>query len=347
MLRAWRNIADKNNHQSARLLFHLIFLTCFLFTSINSFSFPSNNKYPIADTSNLPVKDFNQFGFKNLFTEFSYNPSIPYNKQVNPNAELFMRDYLTAHRNELIKLKKTGAIYFDMIDQVLSQYKLPHELKYLAVIESHLKTGATSWVGAAGPWQFMPETAKRYGLIVNAERDDRRDFFLSTHAAAKMLEDLFSTYQDWLLVIAAYNGGPGRVDEAIRKSKSRDFWKLQHYLPEESRNHVKKFIATHYVMESGKVVFDFEKNKTPQKNDINRTSGLKSEKIKGKYLSHIIVQELRINKSIFEQLNPDFDKAIRLTNEYLLTLPEDIMYCFLESRENIMKKCINWLMNQN
>ena len=73
--------------------------------------------------------------------------------------------------------------------------------------------------------------------------------YKSTHAASRYLTSLFSIYGDWLLVIAAYNGGPGKVNTAIKKSGSRDFWTLQKYLPAESKNHVKKFIATHYMME--------------------------------------------------------------------------------------------------
>jgi membrane-bound lytic murein transglycosylase D len=300
----------------------------------------------ITDTIPL-TKEFNSFGFKNLFTAFSYNPSIPYKQQVNPNAELFMRDYLKAHRNDLLQLKKSGGIYFDMIDQILNQYHLPKELKYLAVIESHLKANATSWVGAAGPWQFMPETARDYGLIVNEERDDRRDFFASTHAAAKMLNDLFALYQDWLLVIAAYNGGPGRVNSAIQKSKSNDFWTLQHFLPEESRNHVKKFIATHYVMETENTIVGFQNRKDPKSGMGSIKGNVKTESIKGKYISHIIIKELKISQQMFEQLNPDFDKQMRLHNQYNLTLPEDIMLCFNESKSKIMSACVKWLIEQN
>ena len=87
------------------------------------------------------------------------------------------------------------------------------------------------------------------GLKVNQYRDERTDYHKSTTAAAKYLKELFSIYGDWLLVIAAYNGGVGNVNSAIRKSHSRNFWDLQYYLPTESRNHVKKFIATHYIME--------------------------------------------------------------------------------------------------
>ncbi|HNK29228.1 MAG TPA: lytic transglycosylase domain-containing protein, partial [Ferruginibacter sp.] len=190
-----------------------------------------------------------KYGFKNLFAQYNYNPALPYSVQVNPNAESYMQDYLKAHSNHLIQMKGWGQPYFNLIDNILSQYGLPRELKYLAVIESNLSTGATSWKGAGGPWQFMPYTARDYGLVVNGFFDERRDYYKSTHAAARYLLTLYGQLHDWLLVIAAYNGGPGRVFSAIKKSGSRNFWSLQYYLPTESRNHVKKFIATHYVME--------------------------------------------------------------------------------------------------
>jgi membrane-bound lytic murein transglycosylase D len=100
-------------------------------------------------------------------------------------------------------------------------------LKYLAVIESELKPTATSWVGAVGPWQLMPATARLLGLKVSHKVDERTNYQKSTHAAAIYLKDLYTEFGDWLLVIAAYNGGAGNVYSAIRKSGSRNFWKLR------------------------------------------------------------------------------------------------------------------------
>jgi len=190
-----------------------------------------------------------KYGFKDLFKNYSYNSSIPYSSQVNPNAETYMQDYLQSHQGYLLQLKKTGATYFNLIDRILSQYGLPRELKYLAVIESKLKTSATSRVGAAGIWQFMPTTGRLLGLRIAGKTDERRYIYKSSVAAAKYLNDLYKLFDDWLLVIAAYNGGPGTVYKAIKKSGSRDFWKLQYFLPQETRLHVKKFIATHYYYE--------------------------------------------------------------------------------------------------
>ncbi len=225
-------------------------------TSINNSVVEDSIISEVLKTKMPPQKEkvqyFSQvtkYGFKNLFAQYNYNPALPYSVQVNPNAESYMQDYLKAHSNHLIQMKGWGQPYFNLIDNILSQYGLPRELKYLAVIESNLSTGATSWKGAGGPWQFMPYTARDYGLVVNGFFDERRDYYKSTHAAARYLLTLYGQLHDWLLVIAAYNGGPGRVFSAIKKSGSRNFWSLQYYLPTESRNHVKKFIATHYVME--------------------------------------------------------------------------------------------------
>jgi membrane-bound lytic murein transglycosylase D len=186
-------------------------------------------------------------GFKDLFVQTTTETGL--NKtQLNPRAINFVEDYMKKHRTSLTKLKDWGRPYFDMMDAIFIEKGLPKELKYLAVIESHLKTYAVSWAGAVGPWQFMPATARRMGLKVNTYIDERTDYYKSTNAAAKYLNELFGTYKDWLLVIAAYNGGPGNVNSAIKRTGSRDFWTIQYHLPAESRDHVKKFIATHYIM---------------------------------------------------------------------------------------------------
>jgi membrane-bound lytic murein transglycosylase D len=135
------------------------------------------------------------------------------------------------------------------MDSIFSRYGLPIELKYLAVIESDLKTSALSRVGAAGPWQLMPGTARLLGLKVGRHYDERGNYYKSTRAAAKYIKDLYSEFGDWLLVLAAYNGGPAPIYRAIRKSGSRNFWALQSYLPAETRGHVKRYIATHYFFE--------------------------------------------------------------------------------------------------
>jgi membrane-bound lytic murein transglycosylase D len=161
----------------------------------------------------------------------------------------FVNHYIKNNDECLLTVKKRSEIPFTIIDSVLAHYGLPLELKYLAVIESELKSSALSRVGARGPWQLMPGTAHELGLKVSHRSDERINYYKSTRAAAKYLKDLHREFGDWLLVLAAYNGGPLPVYRAIHQSHSRNFWTLQKYLPAESRQHVKKFIATAYYFE--------------------------------------------------------------------------------------------------
>jgi Transglycosylase SLT domain len=169
--------------------------------------------------------------------------------KLNKKGILFVKKYIKNSSECLVSVKKRSMIPFTIIDSVFNQYHLPIELKYLAVIESELKPSALSHVGARGPWQFMPGTAQVLGLKVTRQNDERTNYYKSTIAAAKYLRDLYAQFDDWLLVLAAYNGGPRPVYNAIRESGSKNFWVLQNYLPAESRDHVKKFIATHYYFE--------------------------------------------------------------------------------------------------
>ena len=168
---------------------------------------------------------------------------------LNKHAVKFVDDYISRNSCMLQQVKDKNPKYFTTMDSVFTKYKLPVQLKYLAIVESELKTKAVSRVGAVGVWQFMPSTARDLSLKVTAKYDERRHFYKSTVAAAKYLRDLNRLFDDWLLVLAAYNAGPAPVYAAIKKSGSRSFWKLQYFLPAETRGHVKKFIGTHYFFE--------------------------------------------------------------------------------------------------
>jgi membrane-bound lytic murein transglycosylase D len=175
----------------------------------------------------------------------SLMPGIP----LHPSMENFIANYNDEFEElfEKIKLNKSG--FLKTIDKVFTQQNVPVELKYLAIVESQLKTDARSGVGAVGLWQFMPGTAKTFGLKITTKYDERKHVWKSSVAAAKYLQDLHAIFGDWLLVVASYNSGPAPVLKAIKKTGSRNFWKIQNLLPKETRNHVKRFIATHYYFE--------------------------------------------------------------------------------------------------
>jgi len=299
-------------------------------------------------TANDPRK-----AFKDLFIA-SADKTESYSVQLNPRAISFVQDYMGHHTKRLEQMKGWGKPYFDMMYGILVAQGLPGELKYLAVVESNLKSSAYSWAGAVGPWQFMPGTAKKMGLKVNEYRDDRTDYYKSTAAAARYLKELFSIYGDWLLVIAAYNGGVGNVNSAIRRSHSRNFWDLQYYLPTESRNHVKKFIATHYIMEGNGGITTLTKDEASNvmlasaagKNTLSQEeiANSKIQSISGKYNSVIIAKEILMDIASFNRYNPDFDKQIGVKGSFDLRLPADKMDLFNAKKFQILDESMKLLL---
>jgi membrane-bound lytic murein transglycosylase D len=294
------------------------------------------------------------YAFKDLFVNKQFNPEENYVTQLNPQAVPFVQDYIRRHGKELNNIKVWGQPYFRLIDGILMAYGIPKEMKYLAVIESHLKPNLVSWVGAYGPWQFMPETGRQMGLTINAYYDERTDYNRSTLAAAKYMQQLYSQLGDWLLVVAAYNCGAGRVLSAIQRSGTRNFWALQNYLPLESRNHVKKFIGTHYLLEGsgGLTTSTADEWKKIQKNRMATTADLQNKlskeaiagtsviNIVGKYNSVIMAKNLHMDIAEFNQLNPGFDALVDSKTGYNLRLPPAPMTIFNTSRYIILHECI-------
>jgi len=174
------------------------------------------------------------------------------NKVIKPKFTRAVKGYIrtyTVRRREYSEgvVGKT-VMYFPMFEKTLEEYRLPTDLKYLAIVESGLNAEAYSRAGAAGLWQFMKGTGKEFDLTVNKTVDERMDPLKSTDAAARYLQKLYERYDDWALALAAYNSGPGRVNRAIRKGRSKNFWVIQRYLPKETRNYVPGFIAATYLM---------------------------------------------------------------------------------------------------
>ena len=157
--------------------------------------------------------------------------------------------YTKKSRRQVSYLLAACNFYMPFFEQALEAYQVPLELKYLPVIESALNPQATSRVGAGGLWQFMPATARTYGMEINSLVDERRDIVKSSWAAARYLRDLYRLFNDWTLAIAAYNCGPENINKAIhRAGGERDYWKISPYLPRETRGYVPAFIAANYVM---------------------------------------------------------------------------------------------------
>lgn len=171
---------------------------------------------------------------------------MSYNSLVREGIEL----YLYKRRSLLSSMLSLGDLYFPEIEIALDRNGLPLELKYLAVVESALNPSAVSPAGAAGLWQIMLPTGRIYGLQINSLVDERLDPIKSTEAACRLLKELYRIYNDWFLVMAAYNCGPGNVNKAIRRSgqKSPTFWNIYPYLPRETRRYVPLFVGAYFSM---------------------------------------------------------------------------------------------------
>lgn len=316
-----------------------------------SFTDPLNNYANSGDS--IAVNDKN--GLKSLFIKNSFDATKPYDAQLNPRAVSFVEEYVRTRGAELEKMKTWGKPYFDLYDNVLSSYGVPKEMKYLSVIESHLVSGLVSWAGAVGPWQIMPDEAKRFGLRVGSV-DERKDYYKSTTAAARLMKELYGQFGDWLLVVAAYNAGAGGVRKAIRKAGSKDFWDLQYFLPEETRNHVKKFIGTHYAMEGGGGWTTMTAAETAvQKSNISLglitaetlTEDLSNTtlvEVSGRYNSLIIANGLTMDITQFNKWNPGFDKAVSEGKKYSMRVALEKADIFAVKKNSLLMESVRALL---
>jgi murein DD-endopeptidase MepM/ murein hydrolase activator NlpD len=163
----------------------------------------------------------------------------------HPRVRYFISQFSKSGRNDLEKALARSGKYMQMIAQVLYEEGVPEELAYLALIESGFVIHSSSPSGAAGLWQFVPTTARKYGLKIDSWVDERRDPLKSTRAAVAYLKDLHNYFGRWYLAIAAYNAGQAAIDKALQSSGALDFWTLstKAKLREETRNFVPKFVA--------------------------------------------------------------------------------------------------------
>lgn len=305
----------------------------------------------VTPGSSDPKSRMREIPVKNEFTGFDLD-------EMHPVAISFTREYETVMGRKLASIGNKVQPQFLLIERILEKYDLPTELKYLAIVESQLETRARSHMGAVGPWQFMPVTARTMGLKVTKYVDERRDLAKSTTAAAKYLKNLYKIYNDWLLVIAAYNGGPGNVNKAITRSGSRNFWDLEKFLPAESRKHVKKYIATQYIMAGYCGLTALTKAETEKYHQQLATPTIEgieldeysdvatlSQPISGRFHSSVISKHLEMDIQEFLNLNPSFDRIMSLEGEFDLKLPADKMEIFVSRKSEIISESLAMLLH--
>ncbi len=202
------------------------------------------NKYGFRE-GEVPVYDDSVY--MQRIQTLAYETTIPLT--FNTHVKSFIELYANRRRQQSSRMLGLSYVYFPMFEEYLSRYNLPLELKYLAMVESALNPTAGSKAGAKGLWQFMRGTGAEYGLRVSSLVDERFDPEKETEAACQYLQSLYARYEDWFLVLAAYNSGPGTVNKAIlRAGGVKNYWAIWPYLPAETRGYVPAFIAVTYVM---------------------------------------------------------------------------------------------------
>lgn len=286
--------------------------------------------YMMQDTS-CNYRDVNPVFDKEVYIDrLKRLPTIiemPYNDVV----QKFIDRYSGKLRRSVSYMLGAGNFYMPVFEEALEAYNLPLELKYLPVIESALNPTAVSRVGATGLWQFMIGTGKRYGLEVNSLIDERRDPVKASYAAAHYLSDLYKIFDDWSLVIAAYNCGPDKVNKAIHRAKgSADYWNIYPYLPKETRGYVPAFIAANYIMN-----YYCDHNICPMVTELP----LKTDTVVVNKDLHLeqIAQVLNINIQHLRNLNPQYRRDIvnGLNKPMTVRLPATLIGSFIDQEDSI------------
>lgn len=290
----------------------------------------TNRTYLKADTA-CNYRDVNPVFEKEVYIDrLKRMPTIiemPYNEVVRK----FIDRYSGRLRRSVSYMLGASNFYMPIFEEALEAYGLPLELKYLPVIESALNPKAVSHAGATGLWQFMIGTGKRYGLKVNSLVDERRDPVKASYAAARYLSDLYKIFDDWDLVIAAYNCGPDKVNKAIHRTKGNpDYWNIYPYLPKETRGYVPAFIAANYIMN-----YYCEHNICPMITDLPA----KSDTIMVDRDIHLqqIAGVLGIDIDQLRDLNPQYRRDVvnGLNEPMPVRLPSRLIGPFIDNQDSI------------
>jgi membrane-bound lytic murein transglycosylase D len=253
--------------------------------------------------------------------------NLSYNKIVKNYIDL----YTKKKRESVEVMLGLSKYYFPIFDDIFDYYNVPNEMKYMSIIESALNPRASSRTRAVGLWQFMYGTGRVYGLEINSLVDERCDPIKATYAAASYVKDLYELYHDWILVIAAYNCGPGNVNRAIRRAGGKtNYWDIYYYLPRETRGHIPAFIAATYVMN-----FYKEHNLVPALVDMPTESDtvMVREQLNLRQVSDVLkvpIKEIR-------DLNPQyrFDIIPAGKKSYPLFLPKEYTMSFIDYEDSI------------
>lgn len=255
---------------------------------------------------------------------------LVYNNAVRNYIDL----YAVRKREMVSRMLGMTQLYFPMIEEILDRKKIPLELKYLAIVESALNPNARSRAGAVGLWQFMYGTGKMMGLKITSYVDERSDPYKATEAACDYIQFLYDMFGDWQMVLAAYNGGPGTVSKAIRRSGGKNtYWEIRPYLPKETQGYVPAFIAVNYVMSHADEHNLYSVNPSLTFADVDTVN------IKEELSFYQIAKVLDMNVEEIQHLNPSYKRQTipqqSKDNCYSLCLPTTKIGSFITNESAI------------
>ncbi|EJL6744664.1 lytic transglycosylase domain-containing protein [Vibrio alginolyticus] len=205
-------------------------------------------------SSCLQIQSPSRLSTVGLFIFIAFLSYLPFTCQAKPNAVDIQTQYqvLAPYKPQIAKRLDSSKPVINHIFKQLQNHSLPNSLALVPMLESSYNPKAVSHANAAGLWQLIPATAKRFGLTINTKQDDRFDTEASTTAALKYLAFLYNKFdQNMALTLAAYNAGEGRVARAIQRAGSRDFQQLT--LPNETRQYVSRFYALEKLIDIGQL----------------------------------------------------------------------------------------------
>ena len=281
-----------------------------------------------AESDSIPI--FPDLVYEYRITEL--NNLTPLELEYNKYVRRYIDVYTIEKREHLAKIAGKAKKYFPLIEQKLDEYGLPHELKYLAIVESALDPFAVSSSGAVGLWQFKLNTSRMFDLEVNSYIDERRDPYKSTIAACKYLKYLYKTYGSWQLALASYNGGPGMLRKAIARSEGeRSFWKLYPHLPDQTKGYVPAFIAVNYAMNY------LDKHDIQPKTYDSTFIKTDTVNIHFKISFQKIAEEINMSEDLLKELNPMYRRNVipNLNKPTHLILPEHKVVSFLKKEKEL------------
>ncbi len=290
----------------------------------------------------IPLDGFDSDNFSSLILKeqlTKLDRSTPFSVHHNATLERFIRVYLRDRKAYLNRLINKSIYYFPVFEQYLDAYDLPIELKYLAVVESALNPVAISPSGAKGLWQFMYGTGMDYDLYIDSYVDERFDIMKSTQAACAYLKDLYESFGDWDLALAAYNSGPGNVRKAIKRAGGKNnYWEIRQYLPRETSSYVPAFYATMYLFTHAEY-----HGLGPLKGEISYFE-TDTIQLKGGLTFEAIKKNTGINMDVLRSFNPIYKKDLipELRGKTMtLTLPVDLIPRFISSENDLYNEVMN------